>query len=510
MTNRPHGRRARSVAGCAALVMLLTAGGTARQAVPVYGAVAGGPSVLVSSANGASPYSGVGRYEGHATCTAFLLATVPAAEDARDAPAYVLTGGRCPATPGPNDVLIDRAGAGRVIFNFFSDSQRWQLPVAVARTAYASTKGRDVAVLELAMSYRDLVGQLVRPFTVAASPHAGIGDPIVIVGAPVTSEPAQAFLRLTTCRSEGVAPFVIEHTWHWFDAPFNRCRDIATGSAGSPVLSVLDRQVIGVINTTTAGAPPSTECAIDHPCEPVRGGSHSRSGTNYVTPLAGIHNCFDLRRRFSSQQPGCPLDPGTQPHAMPSYIGSVNPRLSTQPIGQVPRTWNISVATSQPFYRYAIVSPPFDDCRTTAAYSNVLSVTTTPSIDAPLPLSEGFAFLCVVGSATRDGSGAVDPRPHATIVVARTDVTPPRVPAQVTIDEGEAAWRVSFDTSGNEVSFHAFKVGRPSDTRCEEAIGYRLALAPVGLPKANAPYLFCAIPYDAAQNAGALLQRLLS
>ena len=205
-----------------------------------------------------------------------------------------------------------------------------------------------------------------------------------------------------------------------------------------------------------------------------------------------------------------PARSGDAAAATPSYVGSVNPRLSTQPIGQVPRTWNISVTTSQPFYRYAIVSPPFDDCRTTAAYSTALSVSTSPSIDPPLPSSEGFAFLCIVGAATRDGSGAVDPRPHATIVVARTDVTPPRLPAQVTIDEGEAAWRVTFETSGSEVSFHAFKFGRPSDIRCEDAVGYRLALAPFGLPKANAPYLLCAIPYDAAQNAGHLLQRLLS
>jgi hypothetical protein len=509
MTNRPHGRRSRSVAICTALLGSLTAAPMARQAVPVYGAVAGGPAVLVSSANGASPYTGVGRYEGRATCTAFLLATVPRTEDPRDAPAYALTSGRCPAALGPNDVLLDRAGVGRVVFNFFSDSERWQIPVAVARTAYATTKGRDVAVLELAVSYRDLVGQLVRPWTVATSPRVAVGDPIVVVGAPLVAAPAEAFLRLATCRSEGVAPFVIEHTWHWFDAPFNRCRDVVTGSFGSPVISVLDGQVIGLINTTTMGAQPLTECALAHPCEPVRGGSRSRSDTNYVTPLTGIHACFDLRRRFSIQQPGCTLDPGAQPIAMPAFVGSVNPRLSTQPIGEVPRTWNIDIATSQPFYRYAIVSPPFDDCRTTGAYSNAVSVTTAPTIDPPLPLSEGFAFLCIVGSATRDGSGTVDPRPHATIVVARTDVTPPRLPAQVTIDDAEATWRVTF-TSGNEVSFHAFKVGRPSETRCEDASGYRLALAPLGLPKANAPYLFCAIPYDAAQNAGHLLQRLLS
>ena len=510
MASHPHGRRARSVAACTALVGSLATGATARQAVPVYGAVPGGPSVLVSSLNGASPYTGVGRYEGRSTCTSFFLATVPPTEDGRDAPAYALTSGHCAALPGPNEVLIDRAGVGRVVFNFFADSERWQIPVPVARTSYATAKGRDVAVLELAVSYRDLTGRLVRPWRVATSSQAIVGDPIVIVGAPLRSDPDEAFLRLATCRSEGVAPFVIEHTWHWFDAPFNRCHDITTGSSGSPVLSVLDQQVIGLINTTTSGAPLLTECALDHPCEPVRGGARSRPETNYVTALAGINACFDVRRRFNVNQTGCPLDPGTEPQAMPSYIGAVNPRLASQPIGQVPRTWNVTVATSQPFYRYAIASPPFDDCRSTGAYSNALSVTTTPTIDPPLPLAEGFTFLCIVGTATRDGSAATDPRPHATVVVARTDVTPPRIPAQVTIDDAEAAWRVTFDTFGSEVSFHAFKFGRPSETHCQDAVGYRLALAPFGLPKANAPYVFCAIPYDAAQNAGRLFERLLS
>jgi hypothetical protein len=510
MASQPHGRSARSVAACTALVGWLAAAATARQAVPVYGAVAGGPSVLMSSVNGASPYTGVGRYEGQATCTAFFLATVPPTEDGRNAPAYALTSGHCAASLGPNEVLSDGAGIGRVVFNYFADSERWQIAVPVAGTAYATAKGRDVAVLELAVSYHDLAGRLVRPWRVATAGKAIVGDPIAIVGAPLRSHRDEAFLRLATCRSEGVAPFVVEHTWHWLDAPFNRCRDIAMGSSGSPVLSLLDQRVLGLVTTTTAGASPLTECALDHPCEPMEGGVRSRRDTNYVTSLAGISLCFDGRRRFSVDQAGCPLDPGTGPQATPSFVGAVNPRLATQPIGKVARTWNVTVATNQPFYRYAIASPPLDDCRTTTTYTSVLSVSTTPTIDVPLPLSEGFALLCIVGTATREGSGAGDAGPHVTIVVARTDVTPPRLPAQVTIADGDAAWQVTFDTFGTEVSFHAFKVGSPSATRCEEAVGYRLALAPFGLPKTNAPYVLCAIPYDAAQNAGRLLERLLS
>jgi hypothetical protein len=509
MTKQPLARHGRSVAAAIALVAALAPGATARQPMPMYGAVAGGPSVLLPSASGASPYSGVGRYEGQSTCTAFFLATVPRAEDTRGAPAYALTSGHCATEPGANEVVVDRPGVGRVVFNVFADSERRQMPIPIARIAYASAKGRDIAVVELAASYRDLAMRLVRPWHIADSLQARVGDSIAVVGAPLRPYPAEAFLRLATCRSEGVAPLVIEHTWHWFDSPFNRCRDVAAGSSGSPVLSVFDGQVVGLVNTTTAGAGAMTECALDHPCEPVPGGARTRAHTNYVTALAGINACFDQRRRFDVHQPGCPLDPGTELAATPSYLGAVNPQLTTQPIGEVHRRWNVTVTTAQPFYRYAVASPPLDDCRTAAPYSNPISVTATPTIDSPLPVVEGFSFLCIVETATSDGSGAGAPPRHPLIVIARTDLTPPRMPAQMTIADDGAAWRIGFETAGSDVTFHAIKFGPPPDTRCQDAAGYRLAAAPFGLPKANAPYVLCAIPYDAAQNAGRLLERLL-
>ena len=93
------------------------------QAEPVFD----GPSVLLSYVDHASPYTGVGRYEGRATCTAFLLDTGALARRAPEAPGYAVTSGHCPAAPGPNDVVIDGAGVGQVVFNLFIDSQRWQL-----------------------------------------------------------------------------------------------------------------------------------------------------------------------------------------------------------------------------------------------------------------------------------------------------------------------------------------------------------------------------------------------
>jgi hypothetical protein len=193
---------------------------------------------------------------------------------------------------------------------------------------------------------------------------------------------------------------------------------------------------------------------------------------------------------------------------MPGYLGPVNPLLSTQPIGPTHRTWSVTVVGLAAYYRYAIVAPP-DDCRTTTAYGAAIRMAATPRIDVPLPASEGFVFLCIVGAATGEDEGG-DLQEHPTMVVARTDLTPPRLPAQITIVETGEAWRARFSTVGQEVAFYVYKVGPPGDTRCDDPAGYQaLYDTVIGLPKAVGPRLLCAIPYDAAQNAGPLFKRLL-
>ena len=103
-----------------------------------------------------------------------------------------------------------------------------------------------------------------------------------------------------------------------------------------------------------------------------------------------------------------------------------------------------------------------------------------------------------------------DVRTHPTVVIARTDLKPPRVPARVTITDTDEAWRLRFRTLGEEVAFHAFKAGPPAETRCADATGYRLALDTlIQLPREVQRYRLCAIPYDAAQNPGALFERTL-
>lgn len=310
MATQTRAWRARSLVATTALVACVA---TARggDLIPVYNAVVGGRSVILSYDSGASPYTGIGRYEGLGTCTAFFLATaLPGQDYLLEAPAYAVTSARCAADLGPNDVVTDQPGIGRIIFNYFRDSPYRRTAIPIVRTTYATTKGRPLAILELDVSYVELVQQLVRPWRVPYSRPMLSGDLIAVVSAPHWYDPADAFLRLATCRFEGIAPVVVEHTWRTFDASFNRCRDVMPSSFGSPVLSIVDRIVVGMVNTTTVYAGDVEQCALGHPCEPGRGGARTRKNTNYVTSVAGITACFDERHRFSTKQPDCPLDPG--------------------------------------------------------------------------------------------------------------------------------------------------------------------------------------------------------
>jgi hypothetical protein len=479
--------------------------------VPIYGATDGGPSTLLSNADGHSPYNGIVRYIGRGQCTGVFVATVREDDDAADAPAYVLTNGHCPEFPGANDVIVDRPAPSnhRVVFNYFGDVPAQQVSVPVRRIAYATMKGRDVAVLELAAHYDEVLRWGFEPWRITLTLPAR-DEPVAIVGAPLTGVSATSFVRLAACRLESRAGVVLEYIWHWFDFDRNRCADIREGSSGSAVISRLTGRLLGLVNTTTIGAVRYTECSLNHPCEPIAGDDLSQPNTSYMTPLIRVDRCFDAAGRFDVMRQGCPLDDGVQVRAAPPFLGAVNPRHETTILGSPRRNWNVTISGAFDHYRYKVVAGASGDCRDLRGYGAARRVSDYPTIIDPLPLTEGFHFLCVLGGVgTRWGESwqRID---HPTIVVARIDVTPPRIPARITITETDLAWTVSFNGIDPELSFYRFKFGRPGETRCNDPADYRLALIPfISLSKTNRPYVFCAIPYDSALNAGQTYEALL-
>jgi hypothetical protein len=222
-------------------------------------------------------------------------------------------------------------------------------------------------------------------------------EPVVVVGAPLQRDPATAFLRLAACRLEGRAPLVAEYVWHWYGFDRNGCTGIAPGSSGSSVISQLTGRVLGLVNTsTTGGRPPYTECTIAHPCEPKGSAAEGREETTYATPLVGIAHCFDSSGRFDVRTPGCPLDPGDQLRATPTFLGAANPLLTTMPIGGPRRQWNISLSGAFEYYRYKVVAAAAEDCRDLRGCGDARRVADRPVIDDPLPTTDGRRHLCIL------------------------------------------------------------------------------------------------------------------
>lgn len=482
----------------------------APDAVPVHGAVEGGPSIVLSNADGQSVYDGIVRYQGRATCTGVFLQTAFTVDEGHRTPAYVLTNGHCADFPGANQVLIDRPATGhRVVFNYFVDTPADRRTVTVRRIVYATMKGIDLALLELDARFGDLVDQGYQPWRLARVPGPST-EPAVVVGAPQGASASASFLRLASCREEGIASNVLEFTWHWFDAGRNRCADIRPGSSGSPVISRGTGRVLALVNSTTAGAVPFTDCFLDHPCEASPGSTAGRADTNYASGVWSLAGCFESDGVFDLARAGCGLDPDRQLTPSPQRVGPVNPDLTSVPLGQPQSRWNVRLAGPWPYYRYKVVAADADDCRHPSGYSAVQRLSDRPSIDDPLPRVDGPYYLCIIAGA--DARGVSWQRAqHATVVVAVVDRVPPQAPAPLAIVREQASsYRVTFNGLGYEIAGYQFKFGRPADTNCGDDSGYRVALLPfISISTAQGPQAFCAVPFDAAGNRAPPIERLL-
>jgi hypothetical protein len=411
----------------------------------------------------------------------------------------------------PNEVNLGQPtkSADYVIFNYFADVPSQQVKMPLSRIAYATMKGQDLAVLELQARYDEVVRRGFKPWRVTSGVPA-VNEPVVIVGAPLSGAPSAPFVHLCACDLESRAKILLEDVWHWFDFDRNRCSDLGPGSSGSPVISRQTGRLVGLLNTSTIGAPRFTDCALNHPCEPVHGDVTSYTDTSYMTPLVSVDRCFNEKGRFDVMRRGCPLDTNEQVQMTPGALGAVNPR-QTKPIVGLPRhRWNVTVSGKFDQYRYKVIAALSGDCRDIRGYGALRGVREHPVIDDPLPVTEGFHFLCVLGATAKRSSARKQSVYHPTVVTVRIDTVSPKIPASIAIEEFDPAWVVSFKTLDPEISTYQYKVGRPGETRCDDLDGYDPVGDPVlALLKTNRPYKLCAIPYDSALNPGPIFEKLL-
>ncbi len=429
-------------------------------------------------------FTGIARFRGSLTCTAFLL-------DTGGDTAYVMTAGHCISTATSNEVIRDQAVSARVTFHFFRDTQPRAMTVAARRTVYSTMKARDLAILELDTTLAALKAQGVTPLALgAADPVAGVE--VRVVGAPTGAVPTEEqFLRQTRCML-GEPVDLLEFQWHFRNAYPNACSDIRTGSSGSPVLDSGGR-VVSLINTTTAEATHSSgdfPCYLGQPCELTDEGYGYRRDTNYALPVAAIRACFPEGRFTLGGD--CPLDDGRQ-------LRTTGPNRYLRPGA----AWNVALSSdSLTHYRYKTYRQGQGDCRVADGYGPVQELAAAPRITDALPREAGLYLLCVLAGRTAQVDGTWQRPEFATLVHTRVDTSKPMLRAPYVFrDDGDFYFFEPIFVVP-ELSGYRYKIAATAADACDGNEGYRNYLRiPIRIDKRGAPYRLCFFGTDMADNA---------
>lgn len=462
-----------------------------------------GKSSLLLNAQGQNQaYSGVVRLHGSGYCTGAWIKTVKG-DAATDARAYVLTAGHCAWATRPNEVLIDRVDENpSVVFGMFYDTPEQQESFAVRKIAYATVKGRDLALLELSAKYAELLRKGYQPLQLSAE-TARMGECVVVVGAPIEDIPREEqYLRLTSCSLDEPVD-LIEGAWHFFDEHRTDCADIHHGSSGSPVISWDGGDLVAVLNTATIN--PWGDCYANRPCEVSPEGVVVRENMSYAVPVAGLDRCFDAQGDFDLNLRNCPLDRGR------GLRIAGQPQWATQPYikgsdGQPERAaWNATVAGKYyRYFRYKVGLVGHTDCRELQGYGPAIHVADSNFIDDELPEAEGFYALCLLaGNSPRFDESWQEPA-FATMVQVLVDSTAPTVEPSMDITELSEGWYIVYRYFSPEIEQYQLKIGKPEETDCGDEEGYFLPrLGALRLLKDQGPYTVCAIGLDRAGNPSA-------
>jgi hypothetical protein len=474
--------------------------------------VPGGPSVELTASDAAvaEAYSGVALIEFRGQCSGVLVRqrTGPIPEDA---PAFLLTNGHCVGAFDPTGVTrderVDPAEMASVWFGYGPEVYQSD-PVGIVAVPWATMKGTDLAILELATTLPDLVAAGHRPYPIASS-GPQVGQEVVVVGGPAPLQGARV-LRLSAC-ALGRPTDLLESQWTMFGFPANHCQDIRPGSSGSPVLDPVTGALVGLINTGTDGSSGLPDCALNRPCEIGPDGARSRENTNYGPPLFDLSGCFDDTWRYTGPGEGCPLDPGEQLE-VPTWSQVANPD-AVPPLGGDPRTtWDARLEPTPPslvWYRVATGPAGGIDCHAESAYGDPISLAVEPVFDGPLPTTEGHHLACILAGPAAEPGPAWQSLDHPTVLNTWIDLTPPASNIELSVIEAPDAWLVEPVFEPPELSLFTWKWGPARSMDCADATGYAAYRRfPVELPRVEAPTRLCVIGYDAADNASAPLDRV--
>ncbi|MFP5281893.1 MAG: hypothetical protein ACLGIF_00400, partial [Actinomycetes bacterium] len=278
----------------------------------------------------------------------------------------------------------------------------------------------------------------------------------------------------------------IEYRWMFTGMQANNCPSAVGGSSGSPLLDDRD-QLVGLVTTTTAGAPPGGDCYLGVPCERTTTGVRTVRPRSYGVSAAGLRDCFEggrftLRGECPLPRPGLTLQLGRAVYrsAELADLGSIPvPLVATR---ATPVRAGVTAA------RRARVCPD--------PGPNTDAAVAEPGGGTPygvrLPPRPGIYLLCVAEDGRWDGA--------ATGVFEVDDTPPVRTPA-LAVAADERGYRVEPVLSPPELVDYRVKAGPAASTDCDRSDGYTpFARMPFQVSVGTLPARVCVIGFDLAGN----------
>ena len=476
-------RRPLWLAFLAALVVLLSMIGLyarqSREAEALDAPSSPGGLFREDQARGTSLTS-VGRLTGMSQpCTAWLLdAGAPGTT-----PAYAVTSGRCAGVEDSASVLSGvPVTDARIEFNTFAaltTAERSEsVPAAVEEVVWASARGTDLAILRLGSSYSELAGKGVA----GISPTAMLdeGGQILIAGVPVKGIAAdETHLRGSRC-AIGATSDVAEQPWLWSAMGAVDCGGMLEGSAGSPAFNPAG-QAIGMMTTTTIGAPAGSDCSTGRPCEVTTGSVSFSPDTSYLVSVDALSACFP-EGTFTLGGDCALEDPDS---VVAASLGSSSAQAGADLPVRIGADPGDVVGT-----RAAMLDG--GDCWDKAGWQ-VAAVSLAGTVTVTAPSRQGLALVCV-GSASQ-------PTPlFVTIAGTAPDA------GAIELDQVPVEGGVQVRPVADPPDYSTFRwvVGPAGTTDCAIAEGYTEFTGEAALIEAaDLPAVVCVIAYDEAGTPSA-------
>ncbi len=418
---------------------------------------------LLKNADGShNHWRGIGRLS-NGYCTATLLDTQDTSVTG-PTPAYVLTAGHCIERTNGN-IVTDQAKWGAMDFNLFADAT--PQTYMTKKVAWRSIQGVDMAIVELEVSLQELIQDGIQPLKLAQQTPADETE-VLTVTAPFgffNQDTFMSTLRMAACTLQP-SKEVVEGPWVWRNTLMTRCKDIAGGSSGGPILDRYSNEIIGIVGTVNLkdGIEP---CRVDAPCTPVDGTYTAIRGNVYGNPVAFLNECFEQGHLVDKATWSCPLYPVFTTVSTDRDMPIRYKKLSPQNDGPLETpTWNYRFSIDTDFYRHKTVRTA-KDCEKPHYYSGALS-STDAFINSQIGTQPGYYFLCIVGVDTTTQKPSLGLMSNAL-----------SLPVEILVDTPIAQPALSFrglsvKLANNEAPnrTYSYKFGPPNTTDCSKKDQY--------------------------------------